>query len=901
MAEETIWTLEIDSSGAIESLDELVAAFDSIVEQIGSVVSTAGDLVEVEDIIGNMSVSVITASENISEMAVSLDTVTASADATATAIEGVALSSQDASLANEQMTASSGSAVTGLSLIGIAGLVMGKNLYDAGTKGADGINLVQTMAGASTGDIELLEQAASRLGLTMTEASAGMYNVESAGYQGADAIKVLTNATEAAKANQTELAPVTNALTSIMHAYNATADESTMYTDQMTEAVVLGKQQFGDFASAIGPLAATGHNVGLSFAEIAAAEATMTQINPNVKQDTNELNFLFTAMDMSMQKVANTAKSLNISFDETKYQSLDLTGKLQYLADISGGTNTVAFSKLVGGTNGVKAALDLLSNNSQTYQNNLKTIGDSSGATATKFAQSQTTITAHSQQLGASISILATNIVQSLGPAIIPVLDTATKAFQNFSTWAGSHMDIVKAALAGVAVVIGGSLVAALGSLLATIAPLLPIIAAIGAVVGAVVLAFQHWGDVMKQVQAAMNMPMIHSLLGNLQQMGAYLQGVFAPIWQQLATTWQSQIAPALAHLQAALAPLAPALQVIGAIIGGVVIVALGLLVGVLSAVAQGLAGFLQGIIQAVGGVIQFFSGLVTFLAGILSFIVDLVSGNFGALGNDLANIWHGIADMFSGIWNTIAGIFRAAVGLIWGIISGFIQGIIGFFQGLWNDLVGHSIVPDMVNGIINWFAKLPGEAMSAVSGLASQLMGFFGNLANEAMNAGANIIRQLAAGIMSAIGAVGNAIGSVVNFISSHLPHSPAKIGPLKDLEYQGGQIIDQVAQGITNSIPRLSGILKQVTTPITASVTQSVNIPNQAVASSNSQQVQYLAQMTSYLAIIAQRAQSGASAQTSIRNSFSGSVNQQALAQLLQSAFGYNYESINRSGIGF
>ncbi len=83
-------------------------------------------------------------------------------------------------------------------------------------------------------------------------------------------------------------------------------------------------------------------------------------------------------------------------------------------------------------------------------------------------------------------------------------------------------------------------------------------------------------------------------------------------------------------------------------------------------------------------------------------------------------------------------------------------------------------------------------------------------------MQWGLNIIGNLAGGIINGIwSSLGSAMGAIGNFISSHLPHSPAKMGPLRDLAKQGALIPEQIAQGIMSGIPKLQPSLNLALTP--------------------------------------------------------------------------------------
>jgi TP901 family phage tail tape measure protein len=241
-----------------------------------------------------------------------------------------------------------------------------------------------------------------------------------------------------------------------------------------------------------------------------------------------------------------------------------------------------------------------------------------------------------------------------------------------------------------------------------------------------------------------------------------------------------------------------------------------------------GMSQVLQGVWNMIVGVVKIAWAIVT---GIIKIGLDLLSGNWKQAWTDMLNMFKGILDgintYLNGSWQALKGIFQTIV-----------NGIVGFFVWLWDTLVGHSIIPDMVNGIINWFiqlnvravqavlqlvtgvlnwfSQLPGKAMGFLNSLPGMINNLWNTIINDAKNAGANIVNGIANGIRGAIGAVGNAISSVANFISSHLPHSPAKVGPLRDLAYQGGQIPQQISEGMVAGVPKIQNAVNKLALPI-------------------------------------------------------------------------------------
>jgi phage-related protein len=82
--------------------------------------------------------------------------------------------------------------------------------------------------------------------------------------------------------------------------------------------------------------------------------------------------------------------------------------------------------------------------------------------------------------------------------------------------------------------------------------------------------------------------------------------------------------------------------------------------------------------------------------------------------------------------------------------------------------------------------------------------------MATSFYNAGRGFIEQMVKGIQSMIGKVLDTIGNVAKKVRDFLPFSPAKVGPLSDLNKLdfGGPIEDS----INNALPRVQGAMTRM-----------------------------------------------------------------------------------------
>lgn len=167
------------------------------------------------------------------------------------------------------------------------------------------------------------------------------------------------------------------------------------------------------------------------------------------------------------------------------------------------------------------------------------------------------------------------------------------------------------------------------------------------------------------------------------------------------------------------------------------------------------------------------------------------------------AVIWPSLSQILKGVWDTITGVVKVAWALVTGIIKIGLDLLSGNWKKAWTDL------KNMLGGIWDGIKQ-------SVHGAIDTISSIFGGLPAKALQWGQNIISSLADGITNSIGKIGSAIGSVTQFISDHLPHSPAKIGPLRELHLQGSMIADQMGQGMLAGLPRLQSAIGQLVKPI-------------------------------------------------------------------------------------
>ena len=186
-------------------------------------------------------------------------------------------------------------------------------------------------------------------------------------------------------------------------------------------------------------------------------------------------------------------------------------------------------------------------------------------------------------------------------------------------------------------------------------------------------------------------------------------------------------------------------------------------------------ADFIQGVKDLFSGLIEIFKGFFLVIKGIF-------------LG-DWSIIWEGVKKIFSGAVQSILAILQvivtglAAIGIgIIKVVWNIIQLILAPFIWLYDTLIGHSLIPDLVNGIIDWFKKIPGKVLGFFIGLGKKIANAFGDMIP-------NWMMKIFKGGISIGNKFGSIFGSIFGFANGGVV--PGPVGKPTIAVVHGGESI--------------------------------------------------------------------------------------------------------------
>ena len=175
---------------------------------------------------------------------------------------------------------------------------------------------------------------APAVGMGPTALAKAMFLVESAGYHGAEGLKVMKAAAEGAKIGGADATVVANALTAAMVNYNLPAKSAAKVTSELVATVAAGKTNMQELGSALSVVAKPAAAAGISLQQLLGAMGTMTQQSVSAQQAAQDLKGTIESLSSptAVQTTAMAAMGIS-SIDVAKNLGKNgLTGTLDTMA-----------------------------------------------------------------------------------------------------------------------------------------------------------------------------------------------------------------------------------------------------------------------------------------------------------------------------------------------------------------------------------------------------------------------------------------------------------------------------------------------------------------------------------------------------------------------------------------
>lgn len=664
--------------------------------------------------------------------------------------------------------------------------------------------------GKMTSDVQKL---AVEMGITTDKIIPALYQSISAGVPPDNVFDFMRVASKASIGGVTDLETAVDGITSTINAYGTNVLSATQASDLMFTAVRMGKTTFDELAKSlfnVNPVAAA---LDVKFSDVTAALSAMTAQGVPTAVATTYLRQMLVELSKSGQQAADTFTQVaGKSFKDFIDSGGNVQGALQLLEDYakkSGKGINDLFSSVEAGS----AALTLTGKGTETFTKNLEEMAKSSGATDQAFQTMDQGISRSIDKIKANIQVLAQKGGELLAPlasrvaqefdAALPHIqafadtlsqiwsqnnmtfsmkvDASWDALYQLNTTVGQIADGVRA-LGGLAVGFAAGFIAAGAAigyafLNTVIVPIDETINAVMAGMDMIAGAEQKLGLISDAT--AQQFTSWHNATSEMVETDKGRAKAWGDAWDQATATSKAAFGDAFESLVRLMDP--SKMDKAGEM---------------RKAAKKTLDGYIAGL----NGAAPNYNDAVTQIATTLITQFGVMPGQAQMLARQLVNNMStefntgkpGVDGAAGGITNGVDGQLAPLPGI--GLKYG--AGAIGGLQG------GMGSLHDPAVGTAGWIA----------AGVAAAL-----NI--DLTGRGQSIIQTLINGLGSMFGPLGTVAAGVAQIIYNHLPHSPAKLGPLsgKGSPFHSGiSIANLLAGGMLSG----SGIIRGAANRLAGSV---------------------------------------------------------------------------------
>lgn len=318
------------------------------------------------------------------------------------------------------------------------------------------MTLLVTGANESASNLKMVSasvlQMAVDTGTTTQQLSAGLFMIESAGYHGAAALKILHDAAEGAKVGNADLGVVADATTTILTDFASTNITSAQAVNILLAAYGSGKVHLQDLAASLSQILPTAESAKVSLIDVMAAMATMTAHGVPAADAATYLRQMLIGLDAPGSLAVKTLKDIGLnSADVAKEMQTSLPGALQMITDalakkfpVGSAAYVTALKDIAGGSKNLQGFLDLTGDNLKLFQQNVTDITAKAGGASSAINGWSTVQDDFNQKMDVAKQVVQTLLIQ-FGEKLLPIIGNLADAFsKNLVPTVGHLKDAIK-------------------------------------------------------------------------------------------------------------------------------------------------------------------------------------------------------------------------------------------------------------------------------------------------------------------------------------------------------------------------------------------------------------------------------------------------------------------------
>lgn len=367
---------------------------------------------------------------------------------------------------------SAGAAMNKVSLpllaIGLAGVKMASDLDKS-------MRNIQAFGGQTEKQIKSLSQTFKDMSVnaefgtqSAQQLADAFFNIQSAGFLGAEGMEVLEVSAKAATAGLTTTKKASEGIMTVLNAYSLTAQDATNVSDQLFTTIKLGVGTFEQLIPTLGEVVPLANAMDISFDQVSAAYVVMSKQGIAFNRAATQQKAIMTQLLSPGAALQAQMQALGFASGQAMVDSLGFLGTLDALASSVGNTST-GIQNLFVNTRAVSGVLALTGDNALKAAAALAEM-QKAGAAQEAFTKNMQSFSAQFSIFKNTLGVFLIDIGEQLLPVLMKGMEAVRAIVGAFQSLPGPVKQVVGAvtlfvAIMGPVLTIGGAILGVFSTL----------------------------------------------------------------------------------------------------------------------------------------------------------------------------------------------------------------------------------------------------------------------------------------------------------------------------------------------------------------------------------------------------------------------------------------------------
>ncbi len=702
---------------------------------------------------------------------------------------------------------------------------------------------------------ELAKKMGSETAFSASECAQALNYLALAGYDTQEMCDTLPTVLNLAAAGDIELASASDMVTDAMSALGMETSEADTMVDQMAKTASSTNTSVAQLGEGILTIGATAKSIKGGTAELNTALGILANNGIKGAEGGTHLRNIILSLQNPTDAAAKQMTALGVSVYDSQGNMRSLNDILGDLNKSMDGMTSAEKSNIIStifNKTDLSSVNALLANTGETWDSLQSSITNSAGA-AGQMADTQL------DNLQGQLTILKSaleGLAISFGELLMPAIKNIVGAVQKFVDWLNSMDEGTKKVIVTIALVVAavgpvliiiGKIISAVGTIMTVVPklagvinvvkgafaalnttmlanPIFLIIAAIAALVAAFIYLWnncdgfrQFWINLWEGIKSVVStvveaiknffIGVIDFVKNNWQGLLLLLVNPFAGAFKLLYDNCEGFRNFIDGFLENVKNIISTAMETIKTVITTIWNAIKTAIDTVLTAIQTAFTTALNAIKTAITTVVNaiktvittVWTAIQTTITTIVNAISTFLTTAWTAIQTTVTTIINAIKTVITTVWNAIKTTVSTVVNAIKTTISTVWNGIKNTITSIVNGI--KTTVSNVFNNILSGIKTTVGNIASSIKSGFQTAISYITSLPSKALQWGKDIIMGIVNGIKSCISAVGDAVKSVADKITSFLHFSVPDEGPLTEYESWMPDFMQGLAKGINDS----------------------------------------------------------------------------------------------------